>query len=327
MKVSVLVPVYNVKPYLSDCLNSLLDQILDDIEIVAIDDGSTDGSSEILEKFAEKDPRVKILKKDNTGYGDSMNKGLEIAEGEYIGILEPDDFADPAMYIELYALAKKYRADLVRCNYFELRNGENTLHVDIQPDETGYVLDPLEDTRIFYKPPAIWSAIYRREFLLTKKIQFLPTPGASYQDASFNFKTLASGGKIVLSEKAYVHYRRDNESASVKSQDKVFSVCEEYAEIERFLKENGTYETYGRVMQAVKFAAYHWNLLRISDADVKKFLLRLRVEFEDAKKQGMLEKRYFEKKHWRALQLILKHNPDTFLKIFKLYRGKKRRKL
>lgn len=326
-RVTVLVPVYNMEEYLPKCLLSLSNQILDDLEIICLNDGSTDRSLDILKNFRKKEPRLKIVDKKNTGYGDTMNKGIKLASGEYIGIVEPDDFVDPDMFIEMYAIAKKHEADIVKSNYYDYRDGKNTFHESILPEETGAIVDTTEDTRIFYQNPAIWSGIYRREFLLTEKLFFLPTPGASYQDASFNFKVLASGGKLVLTDKAYLHYRRDNENSSVKSSDKLFCVNKEYAEIEKYLKSKDKWKTYGYVFEAVKFAAYHWNMLRLDDEDLEKFLLRMRAEFHDADTHGMLRKPYFPKNHWRALRVILDVSPKAFIKIFKTYRKKKSRGL
>lgn len=326
-RVTVLVPVYNAESYLLECLKSLSNQILDDLEIICLNDGSTDSSLEMLKDFAKKEPRLKIVDKPNTGYGDTLNKGIKLASGEYIGIVEPDDFIDPEMYIELFALAKKYDADVAKSNYFEFRDGKNITHESFLPDETGFLIDAVEDTKIFYQNPAIWSAIYRREYLLTQKLNFLKTPGASYQDASFNFKVLASGAKIILTDKPYYHYRKDNVNSSVKSNDKIFAVNTEYEEIERYLKEKGKWETFGYVFEAVKFAAYHWNMLRLNDEDLEKFLLRMRAEFHDADNKDMLRKQYFPKNHWRALRTILDLPPKAFIMVFKTYRRKKKQNL
>ena len=97
-KVSVLVPVYNVEKYVGMCLDSLLCQTLKDMEIICIDDGSTDNSSAILAEYAKRDSRIIIITKENTGYGASMNLGLSRAKGEYIGIVESDDYALPEMF-------------------------------------------------------------------------------------------------------------------------------------------------------------------------------------------------------------------------------------
>lgn len=327
LRVSVLVPVFNTAEFLPQCLSSLSAQILDDMEIICINDGSTDNSLEILKDYRKKDKRIKIIDKKNTGYGDSLNIGIKMASGEYIGIIESDDFADPEMFIELYALAKKNNADVVRSNYYNYRFGRDEFVEAITPDMTGILVDTLDDTRIFYTAPTIWAGLYRREFLLDQKIFFLKTPGASYQDAGFNFKTLASGGKIVFTDKPYVHYRRDNENSSVKSHEKIYCVNNEYADVEDFLKSRGTYQSYGFVLQAVKFAAYHWNMLRLADSDLEKYLLHIRAEFQDAKNKGLLKKAYFPKKHWKALQAILKRSPKVFLLTFKTYRRKKQENL
>ncbi len=101
-KVSVIVPVYNGEKYLKECLDSILSQTLSDIEIICVNDGSTDGSYDILENYKLKDSRIKIINKPNTGYGNSMNVGIQESQGEFIGIVESDDYVEPNMYELLY---------------------------------------------------------------------------------------------------------------------------------------------------------------------------------------------------------------------------------
>ena len=96
--ISILVPICNVEKFLDRCLQSLVNQTIDNIEIICINDGSTDISLNIIKRFADKDKRIIVLDKVNTGYGDSMNRGLEIAKGEYIGIVESDDYTEPEMF-------------------------------------------------------------------------------------------------------------------------------------------------------------------------------------------------------------------------------------
>lgn len=318
-RVSVLVPIYNVAEFLPQCLQSLSNQIMDDMEIICINDGSTDNSLDIIKDFQKKDHRIKILDKKNTGYGDSMNRALKKASGEYIGIVESDDYVDPNMFIDLFSLAKKFDADIAKSNYFEFRNGQDIVREIILQEEAGQVFNPIDKTKIFYQSPSIWSAIYRRDFLEKNKINFLPTPGASYQDASFNFKTLAMAEKIVLTDKPYLHYRRDNMGSSVKSSGKTFVINDEYAEVEKYLKKHRRWDTYAKVFQAVKFAGYHWNMLRLPRRDLKPFLLRMRAEFFDAKQRGLLKKAYFPNLHWKVLNIILKRPPWVFLFLFALY--------
>ena len=113
-KVSILVPVYNVEKYLPQCLESIAQQSLQDIEIICINDGSTDGSADILKSFAQEDSRFRIIQKENAGYGAALNDGLRAATGEYIGIVESDDKVDASMYEELYTAARKRQVDFVK---------------------------------------------------------------------------------------------------------------------------------------------------------------------------------------------------------------------
>ena len=113
-KVSIIIPTYNVEAYLKECMDSVTRQTLKDIEIICINDGSTDGSLEILKEYADKDPRIVLVDKENEGYGVGMNIGLDKASGEYIGIVEPDDFVPLNMYEDLYNTAKENDLDFVK---------------------------------------------------------------------------------------------------------------------------------------------------------------------------------------------------------------------
>ena len=110
--VSLLIPVYNVEKYLAECLDSALAQTLSDIEIICIDDGSTDASGAMLDEYAKKDPRVKVIHKQNSGYGASMNRGLDAATGEFIGILESDDTMLSNGLEVLFNAAKKHGVNI-----------------------------------------------------------------------------------------------------------------------------------------------------------------------------------------------------------------------
>lgn len=308
--ISILVPIYNAEPYLSQCLSSLVDQSLQDIEIICVNDGSTDGSLAILHRFAKKDSRISILDKPNTGYGDSMNKALKRAHGTYIGILEPDDWIDENAFKIMYQAAKKYDADVVKTNFYRT-------HSDVK---TGAVIDekvneitekstvhPSKDRTVFQFMPAIWSAIYRRDFLIDNHINFLPTPGASYQDLSFSFKVWTLAQKVVLLPDAFVHYRVDNANSSVNNPGKVNCTVDEYAEIETFLCERGIFPDFGATMNAAKFRNYHWNFQRLNKKLAKEFYQTWRQELVSASEEGLIQPADFHKKDWLAARMMVKH--------------------
>ena len=113
-KISVIIPVYNVEKYLPQALESVMNQTFSDLEIVCVNDGSTDNSLKILEEYAQKDERIKIINQENSGYGAACNRALECIKGEYFAILEPDDYIEPKMYKKLYAQAKQLDSDIVK---------------------------------------------------------------------------------------------------------------------------------------------------------------------------------------------------------------------
>ena len=255
-KVSVLVPVYNVKKYLRQCLDSLAAQTLDDIEFICIDDGSTDGCSEILDDYAAKDTRFHVIHKENSGYGASMNVGLRAARGEYVGIVESDDFADAEMFARLYEIAEQHQAEIVKSNCWSYRGGTSTFWECSAGHRYGELLLPArDDADLFFRELAIWACLYRRDLLTNHDIWFNETPGAAYQDVSFGFITKACAERLVLVKEAYLHYRRDNASSSVHSKGKIYSLIDEYDYIEQYLEEHPL--PYAKKLHAVAAKIYY----------------------------------------------------------------------
>lgn len=275
--VSIVVPVYNVEKYLEKCMQSLCEQTLDNIEIVCVNDGSTDSSREIIESYCQKDDRIKIINKTNTGYGNSMNIGINQAKGKYIAIVESDDFIETDMMERLYEIAEIYTLDIVKSTcyfYTALDAAENNRYVNIFDDLTlNDVFCPLDRRELFLKQQAIWSALYRREFLVESNIHFNETSGASYQDVSFAFQAYACAKRVMLLPDAFYHYRIDNINSSVKAPDKVFCVCDELEKINAFIAEHGEdveqlqviasrlgyrimLESYGQLAEAFQYALF-----------------------------------------------------------------------
>ena len=292
VKVSVLVPICNVEEFLPECLDSLVGQTLKEIEIICINDGSTDDSLKIIKEFAKNDKRIVIIDKKNSGYGDSMNQGLKKATGEYVGIVESDDFINTDAFEKLYALAKESGADVVKSNYYEYfgeaRSDKAKSNIFLL-EEIGRLVDPREEHHIFYQLPCIWAAIYRREFLIENGIDFLPTPGAAYQDTGFNLKVWASTRKAYFTKRAFLHYRQDNSNSSVKDSKKIFFVKDEHDEVERFLKEKGLMDELGSIAFTCRFGSYIWNLHRLKFGAAMQFADAVKTDYKRAKKEGYLD--------------------------------------
>ena len=243
-KISVLVPCCNVEKYLHQCIDSILNQTFKEMEIICLNDGSTDGTLDILNDYASKDSRIIVVDKPNSGYGATMNMGLDMARGKYVGIIESDDYIEPEMFEALYNEAENGGLDVVRCLY--MRRNEVT-GVDSLVDESPFlyeldkVFNPMEHKNVFFIAPSIWAALYNRDFLVRSDIRFLETPGASYQDTSFNFKVLAKSKTLKVLSKV-LHNYRINSNSSVSSLGKLYCVCDEDAEIHRYAREHGVYD-------------------------------------------------------------------------------------
>lgn len=315
--VTVLVPIYNVEKYLRHCLDSLAAQTLESIRFICIDDGSTDSSSQIIGEYVGADSRFEVISKANSGYGASMNRGLEACHSKYVGIVEPDDFAAPRMFEELSVLAERTGADVVKSNYFEhvtgREPGQDVLVENIDPccvfDEA---FDPATDNRILWSSAAIWSGLYRLDFLRSEGIRFLETPGASFQDTSFNLKALMATRKIALTPKGYLHYRIDNAGSSVKDGGKAFYICDEYQMLWDFLRaSDDRFEAFAKSLAGIQFKGYCWNQWRLARRLREKFFNRFLNEFAELNGQGLLSKDCFSDYDWNDLSQLL-GEPDRF---------------
>lgn len=221
-KVSVIMPSLNVASYIREAVESVLNQTLTDIEIICVDAGSTDGTLEILKEYEKNDSRVRLIISDRKSYGYQMNLGINRARGEYIGVVETDDYIEPFMYEELFRIASMQGADIVKADFDMFT--ENGQGMRYYVPYTLQRLNMVEYDKIYscedyisgiVKPECyIWNAIYRRGFLARNNIRFNESPGASFQDFSFRYQTVYFADRIVAIDKICYHYRRNNTGAS-----------------------------------------------------------------------------------------------------------------
>lgn len=309
-KLSILVPICNVERYLSQCLESLINQTLKNIEIICINDGSKDDSLKIITDFAKKDDRIIIIDKPNSGYGDSMNRGLKAAKGEYIGIVESDDFIEENMFYELYCLAKKYNTDITRGEFFLYWQDKGDLYRSEKHFFNYNKVFCLESCQEYLRlPPAIWTAIYRRDFLDKYDIRFLATPGAAYQDTSFFIKTAFSAKSIYVTNSVFLHYRQDNANSSVKdtSLDKAMCLDKEYAECDDFIEQwKGVSEESYKEYNSKRLTAMLWNLERISTSDAVKYSFFIKGLMMSIINSGIYHKNLFSKMDFCIINSVVK---------------------
>lgn len=216
--VSVIVPTYNVAPTLDQCLTSIESQTHRAVEVIVVNDGSTDESSAIAHAHAARDQRVIVIDKPNEGYGASCNRGIGAAHGTWISIVEPDDYLAPEAFASMIAQAKRVGgADVVKCAYwrvFERGEKDGKSQVTrvtcpykgrVRPTSQPFAIG--DGIELMLHHPAIWAALYRAEFLAEKSIRFLEIPGAGWADNPFMVETLCATDRIAYVDEPLYFYR------------------------------------------------------------------------------------------------------------------------
>lgn len=223
-KVSIIVPVYNSEAYLRQCIGSLLSQTLEDIEIICVNDGSTDKSLTIIEEYLKKDSRIKLINQNNKGVAAARNKGRYLSRGEYIAFLNSTDSVKPDTYQKLYESAKEYETDIVICASAILN--QKTMHFsEVEPYYTLELFNEEFNNRgfqanetyrfMFDLCTAPWNKLYKRDFLEKKHIIF--NEKINYEEQLFFLEAYLSANLISLVKKSLVVHRvKSDEKDSIK---------------------------------------------------------------------------------------------------------------
>ncbi|MBR2789635.1 MAG: glycosyltransferase [Eggerthellaceae bacterium] len=213
--VSVIVPIFNVEKYLDQALDSLEAQTYPNLEIICVNDGSTDSSLDIIKRHAEADSRYVVIDKKNAGYGSGCNCGMDHATGEWIAILEPDDWLEAGMFADMLSFGSRFEEipDIIKTPYVriwlpdtqEQKRYECSYRGRVKPAKQPFTVE--EAPHLVRHHPSIWSAIYRKSFLEEFGIRFHEIPGAGWADNPFLMDTLLRARRIVYLDKAYYCYR------------------------------------------------------------------------------------------------------------------------
>lgn len=319
MKVSIILPSLNVRKYIRKCVESVVNQTLKDIEIICVDAGSNDGTLEILREYEHRDIRIKVIISDKKSYGYQMNLGIDAATGEYIGILETDDYVSQEMYKELYNIAKANDADFVKSDFYRFTGeGENLSKAVFKLSQNiadyNRVIEPAHYQESFGFVMNTWSGIYKRSFLQKHKIRHNETPGASYQDNGFWFQTFMYAEKAFFVNKPYYMNRRDNENSSVNNKGKVYCICDEYKYIFNILLKNQKLlSEFGYVFSYACFRAYKGNLNRIDDEYKKEFIEKWSKDFKNLQNKELIDLEKFNDAD-KTMLLSIIENPNEYYK-------------
>ncbi len=326
IKVSVVMPSLNVANYIRECIESVINQTLREIEIICVDAGSTDGTLEILEEYQKKDSRIRILHSPVKSYGYQMNMGMDEANGEYFAIVETDDYIKPNMYEELYKLAEDNYLDIIKSDHcLFVTDDNNEKHFSYRPMvanldicKYGVAYAPAENLDVFEFGNNIWTSLYNMSFLRTNNIRFHESAGAAYQDNGFWFLTMASASRLMYHNKAYYMLRRDNPNSSIHSREKVFCICDEYDYIRNeIMKRSELVKTFVPLCAVARFRNYDWTYERVADEYKEMFLERFASDFKKLMDAGEIHGEYFSMERSICLRMIL-DAPETY-KNYKLF--------
>lgn len=324
-KVSIIMPSLDVAAYIRECMDSVVCQTLQDIEIICIDAGSADGTFEILREYAKRDPRIKLILSSRKSYGYQMNLGLREATGDYIGIVETDDFVLPEMFEELYTYAKDNDADFVKSDFdifTTLENGKRIFleyslkkHSGIQYN-TVFTADDFMNRKqtidVF-----IWNGIYKREFLLEKNIWFQETSGAAFQDCGFRYQVVMKVKRGGYLNHSYYRYRRDNiNSSTYNSKCVAFNLAECKNLINIFQKEKKVdskrMDFLAREIAVIALAPYRELLTWGQPADgMAAVLEEFRLILKDFINRGNLRQSSVAENAWLEIRMFVE-NPDFY---------------
>lgn len=317
-KVSVILPIYNTEEYLYEAMESVVNQTLKEIEIICVNDGSTDNSLNIIKEYSSNDSRIKVIDGPNGGYGKAMNKGLNAATGEYIGILEPDDYVSLDMFEKLYDCAKANALDFVKADFYRFKTDEDgSKHLNynrickLNNDIYNKVVNTSEDLSTFLFIMNTWSGIYSRSFLENNKIRHNETPGASYQDNGFWFQTFCLAERSMFIDVPLYRNRRDNPNSSMSNPKKVYCTIEEYNFIRSFLEKHDILEKYKEIYEVKKWHNCVGTLSRISSIYKYEYVLNISNIFKNDLEELNIQGKYFTEVEWHELRELV-YNPEKF---------------
>lgn len=286
VKVSVIVPIYNAEKYLVRCLDSIVKQTLNDIEIICIDDGSTDSSFSILKDYEKSDKRIQVYKQVNQGQGAARNKAISIAKGEFIGFVDADDYIEPNMFECLYNAAKKYDVDCVHANYnvfftenntftesnlaqaMNVRMGKNIIYYNIPM----YISDIKANIITLFAGP-IWNKIYKTQILKEYHIEF---PNCKMQeDSCFNVHAHLFMKRCLFIEDKLYNYCVTSKSTSTGISDIHFNIFDAFDKLKTILEDNSVYSKYENYYQDYVYLMFLIHMPHIPEEYKNEFVSRI----------------------------------------------------
>ncbi len=268
-KVSVIVPVYNVEEYLERCLDSLVNQTLKDIEIIIVNDGSTDGSKEKIQKYINTYKNIVYLEKKNGGLSSARNYGIPYAKGEYIGFVDSDDYVELTMYEKMYNKAIEEKSDMVECDFiWEYPNKKR--------EDIGKVYSSKKEAIIEARVVA-WNKIIKKDIIEKTKITF--PEGLRYEDIEFFYKLVPHLNKISFVKEVFVHYIQRESSIANTQNERTGEIFKIWENVLNYYIENNIFNEYRSELEysytRILLCSSLKRIIKVKDRKVRKALIKL----------------------------------------------------
>lgn len=308
--ISIIIPVFNVATYLDECLNSIICQTYKKLEIICVNDGSTDNSLDILQKYASKDDRIIIINKENGGYASAINAGLDIASGEFIQIVESDDFCASSICEEMYNKISNSDADFVTSDFYFLKRKQLKICEYLNKSDQNIDFFNLKTLPYIIEKQAYpWKNLYRTSFLKDNNIRMLQDGKGAYEDQPWNATILSKANKILYVNKPLYYYRLDANGSSTNNGKKgLINYIKRKEQTKIILEENNLYND--KIKEHYCNSAVGGCLFffkRIAFEYKEEFYNEMKSFFKRIIEPN-LEYKYFSKKNKKRLKKILEKN-------------------
>lgn len=332
-KVSAIVPCLNMREYIEDCLESIINQTLSEIEILVVDAGSTDGTLDILNRYKQSDKRIRLIHSTKKSYGYQVNLGIRQAVGEYIAIVDADDRIASDMYKVLYEEAVFSEADYVKgiAKSFYTVSDDFTYYMPLRQFpgkeyQKGKIhMIPAGRTDLLTKDNFLWYGIFRREFM--KSIYFHESPGAAFQDLGALLQTQMKAQKAIYLEDAFYEYRQDNAMASNHNPKGFQFVWEEYSWAEQFIIEASKEWKAAFYRKLFLHTLSIYATMAASEImweNSQNYIHLISEKLADKLEKGILKKGHFSSDEWENLKILLESSGGLFDKFLKMHMDRKK---
>lgn len=280
-KVSIIIPVWGVEKYISKCLDSLVNQTLEDIEIIVVNDGSPDNSQKIIDEYVKKHPdKVKSYIKENGGQGSARNYGIEVSTGEYIGFVDSDDFVELDMFEKLYNKAKQDKSDIVVCGSYNVSEDYSKKEKDVFVNNYDTDLE-----NVLFGKMAVWNKIYKRNIIIDNKITFKEK--VWYEDLAFTLKAIINSSKFsFIDEPLYDYLIRQGSTMNNSNVERNLEILQAFDDVLDYIYKNKK-EDYIKMIE----------FLAIDHIYISAIVRVLRAEADNKLKHDVIDKliNYMEK--------------------------------